>query len=147
NGPAISWPISTTTRSLRGPGLGVAIIGGPFAGTGERWDQPGLIPPSWYSWGSSPGCGGTIAGAPASDSRNFQGRRAMTRSCFNCVIEDLGEGLAGPWRGPRQMLAAQEYDSHASIHDDATAKALGFKGGAIEGPTHFSQFAPLGEAV
>ena len=71
----------------------------------------------------------------------------MTRSSFNCVIEDLGEVLAGPWRGPRQMLAAQEYDSHASIHDDATARKLGFKGGTIEGPTHFSQFAPLGEAV
>ncbi|HTB78236.1 MAG TPA: hypothetical protein VK762_33560, partial [Polyangiaceae bacterium] len=41
----------------------------------------------------------------------------------------------------------QKYDSHASIHDDATALKLGFKGGTIEGPTHFSQFAPLGLAV
>jgi hypothetical protein len=41
------------------------------------------------------------------------------------------------------MLHAQTYDSHASIHDDATAQKLGFKGGTIEGPTHFSQFAPL----
>jgi hypothetical protein len=41
------------------------------------------------------------------------------------------------------MLAAQSYDSHASIHDDATAQKLGFKGGTIEGPTHFSQFVPL----
>ena len=24
---------------------------------------------------------------------------------------------------------------------------MGFKGGAIEGPTHFSQFAPLGERL
>ena len=40
--------------------------------------------------------------------------------------------------------AAQTYDAHASIHDDATAQKLGFKGGTIEGPTHFSQFAPLG---
>lgn len=45
------------------------------------------------------------------------------------------------------MLAVQEYDGHASIHDDATAQRLGFKGGTIEGPTHFSQFAPLGVAV
>ena len=45
------------------------------------------------------------------------------------------------------MLATQTYDSHASIHDDATAAKLGFKGGTIEGPTHFSQFAPLGVAV
>jgi len=41
------------------------------------------------------------------------------------------------------MLNAQVYDSHASIHDDATAQKLGFQGGTIEGPTHFSQFAPL----
>lgn len=51
--------------------------------------------------------------------------------------------LAGPWRAPRQMLATQSYDNHTSIHDDTTAQKLGFKGGTIEGPTHFSQFAPL----
>lgn len=62
---------------------------------------------------------------------------------FDSLIEGNGEALAGPWRTPRQMLAAQEYDSHASIHDDATAQKLGFKGGTIEGPTHFSQFVPL----
>ena len=44
---------------------------------------------------------------------------------------------------PRQMLAAQTYDDHNSIHDNATAQKYGFKGGTIEGPTHFSQFAPL----
>lgn len=49
----------------------------------------------------------------------------------------------GPWRAPRQLLAEQTYDAHASIHDDATAQQLGFQGGTIEGPTHFSQFAPL----
>ena len=43
------------------------------------------------------------------------------------------------------MLNAQVYNSHASIHDDATAQKLGFQGGTIEGPTHFSQFAPLCE--
>ncbi len=51
--------------------------------------------------------------------------------------------LAGPWRTPRQMLATQSYDNHTSIHDDTTAQQLGFKGGTIEGPTHFSQFVPL----
>ena len=55
--------------------------------------------------------------------------------------------LAGPWRQPKQMLHAQTYDSHASIHDDATAQKLGFQGGTIEGPTHFSQFAPLCERI
>ncbi len=71
----------------------------------------------------------------------------MTDTSFNCAIEDLGQAIAGPWRGPRQMLAEQEYDGHASIHDPATAQKLGFKTATIEGPTHFSQFAPLGEAL
>lgn len=52
--------------------------------------------------------------------------------------------LTGPLRHPRQMLAEQEYDGHTSIHDDETAQKLGFQGAAIEGPTHFSQFVPLG---
>lgn len=65
-------------------------------------------------------------------------------AAFATPIEQQGDALTGPWRTPRQMLAAQEYDAHASIHDDATAQKLGFRGGTIEGPTHFSQFAPLG---
>ena len=51
--------------------------------------------------------------------------------------------LCGPWRHPRQMLAEQTYDGHASLHDDAKAAELGFSGAPIEGPTHFSQFDPL----
>jgi len=62
---------------------------------------------------------------------------------FATEIEDSAGTLAGPWRIPRQMLAKQQYDSHVSIHDDAMAQKLGFKGGTIEGPTHFSQFVPL----
>jgi hypothetical protein len=68
-------------------------------------------------------------------------------AAFETAISEEGGVLAGPARGPKQMLAVQEYDGHASIHDDATAQKLGFKGGTIEGPTHFSQFAPLGCAV
>jgi hypothetical protein len=68
-------------------------------------------------------------------------------AAFETAIEDNDGVLSGPYRGPKQMLAVQAYDGHASIHDDATAQALGFKGGTIEGPTHFSQFAPLGHAV
>jgi hypothetical protein len=67
----------------------------------------------------------------------------IMQTAFDTSIEESGDTLVGPLRGPRQMLATQEYDSHASIHDDATAQKLGFKGGTIEGPTHFSQFAPL----
>lgn len=66
---------------------------------------------------------------------------------FTTPIEDDGTALVGPYRSPRQMLADQVYDDHASIHDDATAQKLGFKGGTIEGPTHFSLFGPLGFAL
>ena len=66
---------------------------------------------------------------------------------FDTGITARDGGLAGPWRKPQQMLHAQTYDSHASIHDDATAQKLGFQGGTIEGPTHFSQFAPLCERI
>ncbi len=62
---------------------------------------------------------------------------------FATPIQDTGTELIGPLRAPRQMLSAQKYDDHTSIHDNETAQKLGFKGGTIEGPTHFSQFAPL----
>ena len=62
---------------------------------------------------------------------------------FDTPIEYSESALAGPWRMPRQMLNNQTYDGHVSIHDDAMAQKLGFKGGTIEGPTHFSQFVPL----
>jgi hypothetical protein len=66
---------------------------------------------------------------------------------FETIITETADSLAGPRRRPHQMLDAQVYDSHASIHDDATAQKLGFQGGTIEGPTHFSQFAPLCERL
>jgi hypothetical protein len=69
------------------------------------------------------------------------------KTAFQTPINESGRVLSGPRRAPKQMLAVQEYGGHASIHDDATAKKLGFKGGTIEGPTHFSQFAPLGFAI
>jgi hypothetical protein len=55
--------------------------------------------------------------------------------------------LSGPLRRPHQMLAAQEYGGHASIHDDSMAEKLGFRAGPIEGPTHFSLFPPLMERI
>lgn len=67
----------------------------------------------------------------------------MATQAFDTTIEDDGTRLIGPYRQPLQMLAEQEYDDHASIHDDVTAQKLGFKGGTIEGPTHFSQIVPL----
>jgi hypothetical protein len=71
----------------------------------------------------------------------------MSEPAFRTEIWERDNLLVGPWRSPKQMLHAQVYDSHASIHDDATARKLGFQGGTIEGPTHFSQFAPLGERI
>ena len=68
-------------------------------------------------------------------------------TAFDTEITESNGVLTGPWRKPQQMLHAQTYDSHASIHDDATAQKLGFQGGTIEGPTHFSQFAPLCEKI
>jgi hypothetical protein len=62
---------------------------------------------------------------------------------FSDPVEAREDVLIGAWRMPRQLLGAQTYDGHASIHDDATAQRLGFRGGTIEGPTHFSQIAPL----
>ena len=49
--------------------------------------------------------------------------------------------LAYRLREPRRNQADEE------DHDDATAQKLGFQGGTIEGPTHFSQFAPLCERI
>lgn len=62
------------------------------------------------------------------------------------IVRD-GDTLTGPYRRPRQMLGAQSVSGSASIHDDGTAQKLGFSGGTIEGPTHFSQFEPLAEAL
>ena len=46
-------------------------------------------------------------------------------------------------RYPKQLLGDQEYDGHASVHDDEVAGELGLTGAPIEGPTHFSQIDPL----
>jgi hypothetical protein len=47
--------------------------------------------------------------------------------------------LAGPVRRPRNLSA----DVAGSIHDDATATALGFRGGTVAGSVHMDQFPPL----
>lgn len=48
--------------------------------------------------------------------------------------------LVGPLRVPRN--SARQAGS-GSIHDDATASKLGFKGGTVAGSLHMDQFAPL----
>jgi hypothetical protein len=47
--------------------------------------------------------------------------------------------LAGPVRNPRNLSAGVA----GSIHDDATATALGFRGGTVAGSVHMDQFPPL----
>jgi len=49
------------------------------------------------------------------------------------------ETLAGPVRRPRNLAAGIA----GSIHDDATATALGFRGGTVAGSVHMDQFPPL----
>src|SRR5215475_14109611 len=76
-------------------------------------------------------------GRPTSRRSRAERRRRAMQEPFTTPIQDGGTELIGPLRAPRQLLAAQKYDDHTSIHDDETAQKFGFKGGTIEGPTHF----------
>jgi len=49
------------------------------------------------------------------------------------------DGLQGPYRSPRNMAGGV----HGSIHEDATATKLGFRGGTVAGSIHMDQFVPL----
>ena len=66
---------------------------------------------------------------------------------FDTPLVFEGDTITGPAREPRQMLAEQIYDGHASVHDGGVADKLGLPGAPIEGPTHFSQFDPLAWSV
>lgn len=46
--------------------------------------------------------------------------------------------IEGPFRTPRNMAQNQK----GSIHDDATAAKLGFRGGTVAGSIHMDQFVP-----
>lgn len=48
------------------------------------------------------------------------------------------ETWTGPFRSPRNMAA----EVKGSIHDDATAGKLGFRGGTVAGSVHMDQFVP-----
>ncbi len=54
------------------------------------------------------------------------------------MIEKNGV-LIGPYRRPRNLAANQR----GSIHDDAMAQKLGFRGGTVAGSIHMEQFPPL----
>lgn len=55
------------------------------------------------------------------------------------TFEERDGVLAGPVRRPVNLSR----DAAGSIHDDATAQTLGFRGGTVAGNIHFEQFPPL----
>src|SRR5204862_6354949 len=97
-----------------------------------------------FLWTPSAGSLGAVCGTTSSGRRRpGTGPRATDRYA-PAVSFDTQLTVTGPWRAPAQMLADQEVDGHASVHDEATASSLGLLGAPIEGCTHFSQFDPLG---
>jgi hypothetical protein len=62
----------------------------------------------------------------------------MTTQTTTDIVEQNGV-LVGPYRAPRNLAATQR----GSIHDDATAKKLGFRGGTVAGSIHMEQFPPI----
>jgi hypothetical protein len=56
----------------------------------------------------------------------------------DAIVEQNGV-LIGPYRAPRNLAQTQR----GSIHDDATASKLGFRGGTVAGSIHMEQFPPI----
>lgn len=58
-----------------------------------------------------------------------------------------GDIVVGPLRRPRNMAAVRAQNTGkaapGSIHDDATAQKLGFRGGTVAGSVHMGQFPPV----
>jgi len=54
------------------------------------------------------------------------------------IVETAGR-LTGRFRTPVNLAA----DAKGSIHDDATAQRLGFRGGTVAGSVHMQQFPPI----
>jgi hypothetical protein len=63
----------------------------------------------------------------------------MAQETAQHEIAEVGGVLVGPYRRPRNLGNNQA----GSIHDDATAQGLGFRGGTIAGSIHMEQFPPL----
>src|SRR5262249_25129641 len=47
------------------------------------------------------------------------------------------------WQGPVRMPRNSAQHHKGSIHEDATAQKLGFRGGTVAGSLHMEQFPPL----
>jgi hypothetical protein len=67
------------------------------------------------------------------------GRPALRGPGGEETMSEVKTLLESDYRAPRNMGSGSE----GSIHSDATASSLGFKGGTIAGSTHMNQFAPL----
>jgi hypothetical protein len=50
---------------------------------------------------------------------------------------------AGVWVGPVRQASNSSAHQRGSIHDDATAQKLGFRGGTVAASLHMEQFPPL----
>ena len=63
----------------------------------------------------------------------------MTADTSTDEIVEQGGMLTGPYRAPRNLA----HSVKGSIHDDATASKLGFRGGTVAGSIHMEQFPPI----
>jgi hypothetical protein len=63
----------------------------------------------------------------------------MTTDVTRDEIAEQNGVLIGPYRAPRNLAQVQK----GSIHDDATASKLGFRGGTVAGSIHMEQFPPV----
>ena len=61
-----------------------------------------------------------------------------TDTAASGIVERSGV-LIGPYRAPRNLGQPQ----HGTIHDDAMATKLGFRGGTVAGSIHMEQFPPV----
>lgn len=75
--------------------------------------------------------------APTPDPQHSDPRHPDNTTAFE-VTRD-GDWLCGPWRRPTNNSSHEA----GSIHDDATARGLGFRSGTVAGSIHMEQFAPL----
>ena len=65
---------------------------------------------------------------------------------MNNIMDDitLKDGkMIGGWRAPENLYRGLK----TSIHDDATAKKVGMRGGTIPGTIHLSMFAPVAHKI
>ena len=58
-------------------------------------------------------------------------------------MSELGAASASVLRGPLRACVNDSRDSAGTIHTDAVAKKLGFRGGAVAGPVHLDLVPPV----